>query len=258
MFIVDAFADGPLTGNPAAVCPLDRWLPDPLMQQIADEMSLSETVFFVPEGEGFRIRWFTPTKEVDLVGHATLAAGHIVLERIRPTAAEVHFSSLGGPLSVARAGDRLAMDMPALVPASTQSPPGLAAMLGIEPVATLTAKHHLFVFERAADISRLKPDLAAVARLPLPALIVTAPADHGSDHDFVSRFFAPANGVPEDPVAGVAHCCLSPYWSARLGRSSLVGRQLSRRGGTVACTLRGERVILGGRAVTVLEGRMTV
>lgn len=258
MFIVDAFADGPLSGNPAAVCPLEYWLPDELMQRIADEMNLSETVFLVPTGDSFAIRWFTPTREVDLVGHATLAAGHIVLDRIRPSATEVTFSSLGGTLSVARDGDRLAMNMPALVPKVAPAPTGLSVMLGAEPVATLAAKHYLFVLEQAADVAGLNPDLAALARLPLPAVIVTAPAAFGSSYDFVSRFFAPANGVPEDPVAGVAHCCLSPYWSGRLGRAKLVGRQLSRRGGTVACEDCGDRVILGGKAVTVLTGRMMV
>ncbi len=269
VYIVDAFAERPLTGNPAAVVPLSAWLPDATMQAIADEMSLSETVFIVPASRPdpgtavYDIRWFTPTVEVDLVGHATLAAGHIVMQRLSPDASRVVFRSQSGPLTVARAGDALAMDMPALVPQAVDAPPGVAAALGATPVEHLAAKHHLFVLRSADEVRALAPDLAAVARLPLPAVIVTAQADPGAGCDFVSRFFAPKNGVPEDPVAGVAHCCLAPFWAQRLGKAQLVGRQLSRRGGTVTCEMvRGAdgaaRVVLGGQAVTVLVGRLFV
>lgn len=258
MFIVDAFAERPFAGNPAAVCPLEAWLAPATMQAIAAEMNLSETVFFVPEpgGDGFAIRWFTPTREVDLIGHATLAAGHVVLERMRPGAGEVRFHSRDGALTVTRDGAALVLEMPALRPHPVEAPPALARGLGRTPTQVLAAKHYLCVFSSAAEIAALAPDMAVIAALDLPAVIVTAPAD--GDVDFVSRFFAPANGVPEDPVSGVAHLCLAPYWAERLGRQRLVGRQLSRRGGVVRCEDRGTRVRLGGRAVIVLSGEMAV
>jgi predicted PhzF superfamily epimerase YddE/YHI9 len=258
MFIIDAFAERPFAGNPAAVCPLDAWLPDPTMQAIAAEMNLSETVFFapVPQQDGFGIRWFTPTREVDLIGHATLAAGHLVLERLRPGTSSVRFSSNGAELAVARDGASLTLDMPALRPRRVEPPPALGRGLGRQPAAVLAAKHYLCVFDRADEVSAMAPDMATIAALDLPAVIVTAPGN--GDADFVSRFFAPANGVPEDPVSGVAHLCLAPYWAERLGKPKLVGRQLSSRGGVVRCEDLGSRVRLGGSAVIVLDGRITI
>jgi predicted PhzF superfamily epimerase YddE/YHI9 len=280
IFIVDAFADRPLAGNPAAVCPLEGWLPAEMMQAIAAEMNLSETVFFAPDPDGgpdggYGIRWFTPTREVELIGHATLAAGYLVLSRLRSEAGEVRFRNGGEEFIVTRDGDALSLEMPALPPREITPPPGLvealAAGSGRKPVAVLAAKHFLCVYQRAADVAALTPDMAGLARLPLPAAIVTAPADRAARagalaetdgaplaDDFVSRFFAPANGVPEDPVSGVAHLCLAPYWARRLGRKKLVGRQLSARGGVVRCEDRGDRVRLGGRAALFLEGRITI
>lgn len=262
IFIVDAFADRPLTGNPAAVCPLEAWLPDPLMQAIAAEMNLSETVFFVPEGEGYRIRWFTPTTEVDLVGHATLAAAFIVLERLERSAERVRFDSQSGPLTVSKGeGGLLLMDLPARAPApiAGEEAERLARALGRRPAETLAARHYLAVYAEADEVRALAPDMAGLAALPRPAAIVTAPADDSVlGHDFVSRFFAPANGVPEDPVSGVAHCTLVPYWAARLKRDRLSGRQLSRRGGTLVCRALGERVEIGGGALLALEGMLAV
>lgn len=258
MFIIDAFAERPMAGNPAAVCPLPAWLPKPTMQAIASEMNLSETVFFAPDSgsEAYGIRWFTPTREVDLIGHATLAAGHLLLERDRPDAAMVRFVSNGNFLDVSRDGDALALEMPALRPAPIDAPPDLARGLGREPTAVLAAKHYLCIYDRADDVAGLAPDMALLAGLDLPAVIVTAPGT--GDADFVSRFFAPANGVPEDPVSGVAHLCLSPYWAERLGMKKLVGRQLSARGGVVRCEDLGTRVRLGGRAAIFLEGRINL
>jgi PhzF family phenazine biosynthesis protein len=258
MFIIDAFAERPLAGNPAAVCPLDAWLPAATMQAIAAEMNLSETVFFAPEpqSDSFGIRWFTPIREVDLIGHATLAAGHLVLERMRREATSVRFLSGGSAFTVWRDGSSLALEMPALRPHPIDAPPALAKALGRQPKAVLAAKHYLCVFEHAEEVAALVPDMAALARLDLPAVIVTAPAT--SDADFVSRFFAPANGVPEDPVSGVAHLCLAPYWAQRLGKTSLVGRQLSPRGGIVRCEDLDSRVRLGGGAVIFLSGRITI
>src|SRR5262245_45733206 len=224
MFIIDAFAERPLAGNPAAVCPLEAWLPEAAMQAIASEMNLSETVFFSPDpqGDGFGIRWFTPTREVDLIGHATLAAGFLVLERMRPGAVSARFHSAGSEFIVARDGACLALDMPSLRPRPIEPPPALARGLGRQPKAVLGAKHYLCVFDSPDEIAAMAPDMAIIAGLELPAVIVTAPGT--GDADFVSRFFAPANGVPEDPVSGVAHLCLAPYWAEQLGRNKLVGR----------------------------------
>jgi predicted PhzF superfamily epimerase YddE/YHI9 len=258
IFIIDAFANRPLTGNPAAVCPLDAWLPVPTMQAIASEMNLSETVFFAPDPQrgGFAIRWFTPTREVDLIGHATLAAGFLVLERLQPGAPSVRFLSGDDEMSVTRDGSSLSLEMPALPPKAIEPPPTLAQGLGRAPKAVLAAKHYLCVFDRPDDVSALTPDMATIAALELPAVIVTAPAT--GDFDFVSRFFAPANGVPEDSVSGVAHLCLAPYWAERLGKTKLVGHQLSQRGGIVRCEDLGSRVRLGGNAVVFLEGRIRI
>jgi PhzF family phenazine biosynthesis protein len=257
MFIIDAFAEGPLTGNPAAVCPLENWLPATTMQAIATEMNLSETVFFAPQNrEDFGIRWFTPTTEVDLVGHATLAAGHLVLNRLRPGTTTVHFLSREGTLTVTRDGESLALEMPALRPRPIKAPRELVRGLGHQPTTVLAAKHYLCVFDRAEDVANLTPDIAVIATLELPAVIVTAPS--ASDADFVSRFFAPANGVPEDPVSGVAHLCLAPYWAERLGTKNLIGRQLSRRGGVVRCQDLGSRIRLSGSATIVLTGHITI
>lgn len=258
IFIIDAFADRPFTGNPAAVCPLDAWLPVPTMQAIASEMNLSETVFFAPDPQrgGFCIRWFTPTREVDLIGHATLAAGFLVLKRLQPGAASVRFLSGGDEFSVTRDGNCLALEMPALRPQAVEPPPTLAQGLGRAPQAVLAAKHYLCVFDHPDDVSALTPNMGTIAALELPAVIVTAPAT--GDFDFVSRFFAPANGVPEDSVSGVAHLCLAPYWAGRLGKAKLVGHQLSQRGGIVRCEDLGGRVRLGGNAVVFLEGRIRI
>ena len=260
MFIVDAFTEQPLAGNPAAVCPLDAWIPTSTMQAIASEMNLSETVFFAPDQRqqhAFGIRWFTPIREVDLIGHATLAAGHLVLERMRPGMTSVCFLSNDHELMVTRDGASLALEMPALRPQQVeQPPPELAHGLGRQPREVLAAKHYLCVFDHADDVRMVTPNMGAIANLDLPAVIATAPGD--GDVDFVSRFFAPANGVPEDPVSGVAHLCLAPYWAERLCKTMLVGRQLSSRGGIVRCEDLGSRVRLGGSAVIFLEGRINI
>ena len=258
IFIVDAFAERTLAGNPAAVCPLESWLPEQTMQAIAAEMNLAETVFFAPEArsERFAIRWFTPTREVDLIGHATLAAGHLVLERLRPGAKAVRFASGADEFTVSRDGGMLWLEMPALPPRAIDAPPALANALGRAPKAVLAAKHYLCLYDSPADVAALAPEMAALAALDLPAVIVSAPGD--GEVDFVSRFYAPANGVPEDHVSGVAHLCLAPFWAERLGKPRLIGRQLSRRGGTVRCEHLGTRVRLGGRAAIFLEGQMAI
>lgn len=259
LHIIDAFADRPLTGNPAAVVPLDAWLDDTLMQRIAAELNLSETVFFVPEGEGFAIRWFTPIREVDMIGHATLAAGALVLDRLRPGAPEVAFTSRGNTFTVSRDGHGFTLEMPSLPPKPIAPPEGLTEGLGERLVEVLAAKHYLCVFEEPEQVAALRPDFTRLKSLPLPAVIVTAPGDVGGGKaHFVSRFFAPANGVDEDPVSGVAHLCLTPYWAKRLGKPKLLGHQISQRGGLVACEDLGARVRLGGKVAYVVEGKLSV
>jgi PhzF family phenazine biosynthesis protein len=257
LYQIDAFADGPFTGNPAAVCPLETWLPDDAMQSIAAENNLSETAFFIPEDEGYRLRWFTPTTEVDLCGHATLASGFVVLRWLKPERSSVTFQTTkAGPLSVARDGDRLALDFPSRPAAPCAMSESVVGALGRRPAALLAARDYLALYDSAEEITALKPDFAAVAALDRFAVIVTAPGSGGID--FVSRFFAPAQGVDEDPVTGSAHCTLIPYWADRLGKNRLEARQLSRRGGALSCALHGDRVTIAGRAVLYLEGTITV
>jgi len=257
MYQVDAFTDSLFGGNPAAVCPLQAWLPDATMQAIAAENNLSETAFFVRDGNDYALRWFTPTAEVDLCGHATLAAGHVVFSFIEPQRDSVNFHTVkAGTLVVSRRADMLIMDFPARPPAPCAAPAGLLAALGGAPREVLRARDHLVVYETAAEIAALTPDLAALGKVDCWAAIVTAPGENGID--FVSRFFAPAQGVPEDPVTGSAHCTLVPYWAKRLGKAELEARQVSRRGGALRCTLNADRVSIGGKAVVYLEGQIEV
>jgi PhzF family phenazine biosynthesis protein len=252
LFQVDAFADRLFAGNPAAVVPLDRWLDDATLLAIARENNLSETAFFVPEADRFRLRWFTPEVEVDLCGHATLAAAFVLLSRLEPGLEVARFSSKSGELSVRRDGDRLVLDFPSRPPAPCSVPEGLYEAIGRVPVAIAKGlRDHLLVFDREDDVRSLSPDFARLSRVDHEAVIATAP---GTDVDFVSRFFAPRCGIDEDPVTGSAHCTLAPYWATRLGKPRLTARQLSRRGGELTCEVDGDRVLIGGRAVLYLEG----
>jgi PhzF family phenazine biosynthesis protein len=256
LFQVDAFASRVFAGNPAAVVPLERWLPDATLQAIATENNLSETAFFVGEKGYFHIRWMTPTEEVDLCGHATLASGWVVFNEIEKGRTEVHFRSKSGPLRVVAEGDLLALDFPARPPEPAESATAsLAAALGARPRVVLASRDYLAVFETEDEVRGLQPDMGKLAALDRMAVIATAP---GRDCDFVSRFFGPAVGVPEDPVTGSAHCTLVPYWASRLGRSSLFARQVSRRGGELWCEDQGERVKVAGRAVKFLEGTIEI
>lgn len=255
-FQVDAFTQRRFAGNPAAVCPLERWLPDATMQAIAAENNLAETAFFVAEAGGFHLRWFTPAVEVDLCGHATLAAGFVLMTEIDRGRAAVRFSSRSGPLTVTRDGAAYTLDFPARPPVPSDSPVGLAAALGCAggEMELLRSRDWLVVLESAAAVRAVRPDFAALARVEGAfATIVTGPGD-AAGVDFVSRFFAPAQGIDEDPVTGSAHCTLAPYWAARLGKTELEARQVSARGGEVRCTLRGDRVDLTGHAVLVRDG----
>lgn len=254
-FQVDAFADRLFAGNPAVVCPLDTWLPDATLQAIAAENNQSETAFFVPADEGYALRWFTPTVETALCGHATLASGFVVMTRLSPGQSDVRFQTQSGPLTVTRDKDRYALDLPAQPATPCPAPEGMAAALGRPPAAVLAAVKLLAVYDRAADVASLAPDFGALARLAGDGVIATAP---GEDCDFVSRYFAPHAGIPEDPVTGSAHCTLVPYWAARLGKTHLRARQISRRGGELFCTDEGDRVRVAGHAVLYSEGRIYV
>ena len=258
IYQVDAFADRVFGGNPAAVCPLNAWLPDAMMQAIAAENNLAETAFLVPDGADYALRWFTPTVEVDLCGHATLASGHVVFAFLQPERDRVDFHTVkAGMLSVAKRGDLLVMDFPARPATPIEPPPRLVAALGGRtPREVLRARDHLVVYDSAAEVAALKPDLAALAELDCWAAIATAPGENGVD--FVSRFFAPKQGVPEDPVTGSAHCTLVPYWAKRLGKAELEARQISRRGGALSCALHGDRVSIAGHAVLYLEGQISI
>jgi PhzF family phenazine biosynthesis protein len=255
LYQVDAFTSRVFGGNPAGIVPLESWLPDDLMQKIAAENNLAETAFFVPEGDGFRLRWFTPTVEVDLCGHATLASAHLLFAKLGCRGDWIEFMTRSGKLTVTRQGDTLAMELPARPPQPCAVPPELDRALGKAPIEVLAARDYLLVYEREADLRTLTPDMERIARLDRFAVIVTAP---GESCDFVSRFFAPAQGIPEDPVTGSAHCTLIPYWSRRLGKKTMQARQISPRIGELSCEDRGERVVVAGKAVLYLEGTIHV
>jgi PhzF family phenazine biosynthesis protein len=255
IYQVDAFASRVFEGNPAAVCPLEEWLDDEVMQAIAQENNLSETAFFVPHEKGFDIRWFTPAAEVDLCGHATLASAFVVFTAIEPGRSEVTFASRSGPLSVSSNGDLLTLDFPAQPPAPCAAPSELAAGLGKDPAEVLACEDYFAVYASQEDIVGMRPDMSVLEKVDLRGVIVTAPGD---EVDFVSRFFAPRYGIDEDPVTGSAHCALTPYWAQRLGKSKLHAYQLSRRGGELFCEDRGDRVMISGRAVLYLQGFITI
>lgn len=253
---VDAFAQRPFAGNPAAVCLLDAPAAEAWMQSVAAEMNLSETAFLHPVEDGWRLRWFTPVVEVDLCGHATLASAHVLWEEGRLAPDEpARFHTASGPLTAERDGDRIRMDFPAVAETAADTPDGLAAALGTRPAYVGRSRLDLLVeVEDEAALRALAPDFRALARIDARGVICTARGQGG--HDFVSRFFAPRVGIDEDPVTGSAHCVLAPYWAAKLGRRALVGWQASRRGGEVRVEARGERVTLAGRAVTTLRGEL--
>ncbi|MEE8045849.1 MAG: PhzF family phenazine biosynthesis protein [Dehalococcoidia bacterium] len=263
IYQIDAFADKPFSGNPAAVCPLDKWIPDDIMQAIAAEMNLSETAFFVPRrGEAgvYDLRWFTPLVEVDLCGHATLASGYVILNHLNPDLNQVIFHTRSGELRVEPRDEMLELVFPAnspVVVTDVDEIDAVGAALGTTPVVVLHANTTVAVFASESDVADLKPDFAAVSNLQQPWLVATAPADD-EQYDFVSRFFVPTTGINEDPVTGSTHTILMPYWSNRFGRNKLVGRQISTRGGTLYCELVGDRVKIAGDVVEVMLGELSV
>ena len=254
-FHVDAFASGVFRGNPAGVCPLAAWLPDATLQNIAAENNLSETAFVVARGADYDLRWFTPTTEVDLCGHATLAAAFVLFTERGFTGDKIWFHSRSGPLSVSREGDVLTLDFPSRPAAPCATPEALRRGLGATPAEVRKARDFLAVFGREAEVRALRPDFAALRTLDCLGLIATAP---GVDCDFVSRFFAPGAGIDEDPATGSSHCTLIPYWAQRLGKTQLFARQVSARGGEMFCTLAGDRVQIGGHAALYSRGELEV
>ena len=257
-FQVDAFTKKPFGGNPAAVVPLDTWLPDETMLKIAAENNLSETAFFVKNDGRYDIRWFTPTIEVNLCGHATLATSHVIFNELGLETDEIVFhSDRSGQLGVKKDGDRLVLDFPAFPMTEIEPLPELALALGMIPMRTWESQGNMVfaLMQHEKDIRWLKPDMHRLAQLPYDEVIVTS---KGDDCDFASRMFAPRIGIPEDPVTGAIHCSLIPYWSNELGKNEMFARQVSARSGELFCEVAGERVKIGGNAVTYLRGEIYV
>ena len=255
LYQIDAFSNQIFSGNPAAVCPLNTWLEDSLMQAIAQENNLSETAFFVPEGNCYHIRWFTPVAEVDLCGHATLAAAFVIFTYYDTSSGHVSFRSKSGRLTVVQENGLLSMDFPSQPPVLCEAPRELVEGIGKEPAEILCSEDYFVVFSHEHEIIGLNPDMEILRTLNLRGVIVTA---QGENVDFVSRFFAPKFGVNEDPVTGSAHCALTPYWAGRLNKKNLHAYQISQRGGELFCKDCGRRVTISGRAVRFMEGTITV
>jgi len=256
IFQADAFATNLFKGNPAAVVPLKQWLPDELMQQIALENNLSETAFFIPEGDHFHIRWFTPKAEVKLCGHATLATAHVIFNELNFQGEQIEFNSKSGILTVKKVGDKLQLDFPADFAQPVEPIPAFAEAFGTHPLATFKGRtDYLLLFDSEETIRGFQPDILLLLSTNARGIMVTA---KGNEVDFVSRFFAPAVGVNEDPVTGSAHTTLIPFWAKRLNKPEMTALQLSARGGQLWCTLSGDRVLIAGKAITYLRGEIEI
>jgi len=256
IFQADAFASALFKGNPAAVIPLQEWLSDELMQQIASENNLSETAFFIHEGDHFHIRWFTPKAEVKLCGHATLATAHILFSELAFKGEQIEFESKSGLLKVTKSADQLQLDFPADPVSQEDTNPEIGNALGASPMATYKGKtKHLLLFDKEETIRNMEPNFHLLKQTDARGIIVTA---KGTTVDFVSRFFAPKVGIDEDPVTGSAHTLLVPFWASRLNKNELTAHQLSERGGQLWCTLSGDRVLIAGKAVTYLRGEIEI
>ncbi|MDQ8051398.1 MAG: PhzF family phenazine biosynthesis protein [Pedobacter sp.] len=255
IYQVDAFTDQLFGGNPAAIVPLQTWLTAPVMQKIAAENNVSETAFFIPQGDHFELRWFTPTFEIDLCGHATLATAHILFTELGHAEDEIHFHTLkAGTLTVSRKDGLYTLDFPSRPPVACEIPTGLLdAVSGTTPIEVLSSRDHLLVYEKEEDVLALRPNFEALAKVVPMGIIATAPGRHS---DFVSRFFIPGAGINEDPVTGSAHCNLIPYWAEKLGKKDLHAFQVSERRGELWCSLKDDRVLMSGKAVTFLKGEI--
>jgi PhzF family phenazine biosynthesis protein len=257
IFQIDAFTTRRFAGNPAAVMPMNSFLEDPVLQAIAAENNLAETAFLIPEGGDYRLRWFTPITEVPLCGHATLASAAVVMERLEPGRSSVVFHSASGPLTVSRTKTGYVMDFPVRLSEPVSTPTGLAEALGIVPIEVFVNEfNYMVLLESPQDLRDLVPDMPALARMDRSGVIVTAAGD--GIYDFVSRYFAPAKGIPEDPVTGAAHCMLAPFWAKRLGKTEFRAFQASRRGGEIICRVIRDRVELEGACVFYLVGEVEI
>ncbi len=255
IYQVDAFTSSLFSGNPAAICPLETWLADDILQKIALENNLSETAYFTGSKGNYHLRWFTPLAEVDLCGHATLAAAWVLRHELGDRTSPIHFQSRSGELRVLSDGEFFTLDFPVQPPVPCAPPPGLMESLGVEALAVYEAEDYLVRVENEQTVRSLQPDFAILKKLPLRGVIVTAPGD---SVDFVSRWFGPKVGVDEDPVTGSAHTTLAPYWTKELDRKELKAEQVSRRGGQLTCRVEGERVFFSGKAVKYMEGTIYI
>ena len=253
LYQIDAFASELFEGNPAAVCPLDEWLPDEMMQSIAEENNLSETAFFVPKDNGFHIRWFTPTIEVDLCGHATLASAYVLFNILGYKKNKIEFESKSGMLTVMKDNEFIIMDFPAQSPVSCDIPKEIVEAFNIVPVECLKSENLIVVFEHENDIKSAKPDFEQLKKLKFRGVIITAKSTR---YDFVARCFFPCLGIQEDPVTGSAYTQLAPYWASKLGSKRFYVKQLSSRGGELTCEVVDDRVLISGKAVKYLEGKI--
>ena len=251
VYQVDAFANKPFEGNPAAICPLSEWLPEQLLQAIASENNLSETAFFVPNDDGYELRWFTPSTEVDLCGHATLATAYVLFEELGYEGEEIRFTTKSGELSVVRSGESLRMNFPAQIPVPHELPSQLVAAFGTTPEDCLKFADIIAVFSSEDLVRSADPDMSLLEQLDCRGIIITA---ESQNYDFVARWFGPRTGIKEDPVTGSAFTQLVPYWANRLGKSKFEAKQLSQRGGEVSCELLGDRVFISGKAVIYMRG----
>jgi PhzF family phenazine biosynthesis protein len=255
LYQIDAFASKLFEGNPAAVCPLGAWLSDEIMQSIAAENNLSETAFLVSKGNGYHIRWFTPTSEVDLCGHATLASAYVLFNILGYKKDKIEFDSKSGILAVTKANEWLVMDFPSQPPVSCDIPKEIIKAFDRAPIECLKSEDFVVVFEREIDIESANPDFEQLKKLDLRGVIITAKSTR---YDFVARFFAPKYGIPEDPVTGSAYTQLAPYWASRMGSKRFSVKQVSSRGGELTCEVVDDRVLISGKAIKYLEGKIKI
>ncbi|NKB33537.1 MAG: PhzF family phenazine biosynthesis isomerase [Pseudomonadales bacterium] len=255
LYQIDAFAKKPFEGNPAAVVPLEQWLPDDTLQQIAAENNLAETAYYIATDRGFAIRWFTPGSEVKLCGHATLASAYVLFNEFNYANDKIVFDSMSGPLSVTRNDDLLTLDFPNQMPSTCEVPQDLTLGLGIEPTECYANEDYLAVYANEGTLASIEPKAEPLAQLDKRGVIATAPS---AQFDFVSRFFAPKVAILEDPVTGSSFTHLIPYWAERLGKKKMIAKQISSRGGIVHCELAGDRVLISGNAFKYMEGEFTV
>jgi len=255
IYQIDAFSSCVFEGNPAAVCPLDEWLPDETMQSIAEENNLSETAFFVPKDDGFHIRWFTPASEVDLCGHATLGSAYVLFNILGYKNEAIQFDSKSGILVVTKQDDWLTLDFPKQPPVYCETPKEIVEAFNKEPIECMMSEDIIAVFENEIDIESANPDFEQLKKLDSRGVIITAKSMR---YDFVARFFAPKYGIPEDPVTGSAYTQLAPYWASKLGKQKFKAKQLSSRGGELYCEILGDRVLISGKATKYMEGKITI